>query len=1781
MTTSKRIVGVFLLAGLLLGPAAAVADVITVCWDGSGDYLTIQQGLDAAVNGDEVVVCDGTYAGANNKNLDFGGKAITVRSENGPDNCIIDCQDDGRGFYFHTGETAVSVVDGFTITNGYASDGTGGGVYCENYSSPTITNCTITENTAAGYWASYGGGIYCDYSSPTITNCTITGNVVVGQGAVAVGGGVYCWSGDLTITNCTITGNTGGEDGGGVSCTGYSNPTITNCTIADNTADFSGGVFSWDSNLTMSHCTITGNAGAEGAILLCYGSRTITNCTITGNSAVGVWSAGSGTLTIRNCTITGNAGGGTDCESHSSPTITNCRISGNAGTGVYCLEWSAPTITNCTISGNAGPGVECDLESSATITNCTITENTAAWGGAVQCFHSSLMIANCILWNDTPEEVYVESGDVGVSYSDVQGGWPGEGNIDADPLFVDPNNADYHLSAGSPCIDAADSTAVPPDVADLDEDGDTSERTPLDLDYNPRFVDDPGTADTGVSDPPDYPEVVDMGAYEFQGVSPPPSRLFVDADATGANDGTSWEDAYNDLQDALDTAAAWPEVVAEIWVAEGTYTPDRGTGDREATFQLLNSVGLYGGFAGWETSLDQRDVDTNATILSGDLLGDDGPEPFENNDENSYHVVTGSGTDETAVLDGVTITAGHTSIVLDGVTITAGHTSIEPYEHENGGGMYNSGGSPTLANCTFSGNITSGPGGGGGMYNSGGSSPTLTNCTFSGNQSTESAGGMLNWASSPTLTNCTFSGNFTSGGAGGMENWSSSPTLANCTFSGNVSGDSGAMYNWGSSPTLTDCTFSGNYGAHRGGGMGNWENSNPTLTNCTFNGNHGDRGGGMYNRHNSNPTLTNCTFSGNSAFGEGEGGAGMLNSGSSPTLTNCTFSGNTADDGGGMCNEDSSSPTLTNCILWGDTPQEIYIESGSSAVVTYCDVQGGWAGTGNIDADPLFVDPNNADYHVSAGSPCIDAADDTAVPPDVADLDEDGDTSERTPLDLDYNPRFVDDPGTADTGVPDPPDYPEIVDMGAYEYQVEGKTIYVDDDAPNDPGPGDPTVSDPDEDGSPEHPFDAIQEGIDAANDGDEVIVLDGTYTGPGNKNLDFGGKAITVRSASGDPALCIIDCEGDGRGFYFHSGEGPGSIVEGLTITNGSAGVLCSESSPTLTGCTISGNSAAYGGGGVYCFVGSSPTLTNCTISGNSAGYGSGGGVYCEDHSSPTLTGCTISGNLAGTGDGGGVCCVWSSSPALTNCTINGNSAGFGGGGVDCSSGSSPALTNCTISGNSAGHGGGGVYCSASSPTLTNCTISGNSAGIGDGGGVYCSASSPALTNCTISGNSAEIGGGGVYCSAGSSPTLTNCILWGDTPQEIYVNAGSPVVTYCDVQGGWAGTGNIDADPLFVDDYHLAAGSPCIDAADDTAVPPDVADLDEDGDTSERTPLDLAGDPRFVDDPGTIDTGVPDPPDYPEVVDMGAYEFQGVSPPQCPPGTFPLTDAEGDFAGWCLSTSHPDSLDIYVDAVDVDQRFALIQLSKDFTDPPGFGDLITPMLIDFVQVSPDELTANMIYIADESVTNSTGVDWTDYHWILFDGPEAWFDVAASWGFDTSPFAVRDFEDFIDPPVNNQAKRLSAAGGVVPDMTTFFPGDGTGELVIGVDLSGEDAVSFTLKERPSTDAVLCMSVESNADGASIAVSPADIFGAGNGQADFRRYYQTAMQVSLTAAPRAGGRDFIRWKIDGTSQPVGQRTINVTMSETCTAQALYRSFTPSRLDAQPELDNVLQEAVDER
>lgn len=315
---------------------------------------------------------------------------------------------------------------------------------------------------------------------------------------------------------------------------------------------------------------------------------------------------------------------------------------------------------------------------------------------------------------------------------------------------------------------------------------------------------------------------------------------------------------------------------------------------------------------------------------------------------------------------------------LEGFTITGGNANGSD-AHYRGGGMYNAHSSPTMSNCTFSRNSGDY---GGGMYNKYPASPVVIDCMFSGNSAEHGGGGMYN-----------FDG--------------STPTVMNCTFNGNLASAGGGMYNSFSSPTVTNCTFSGNWAVGFGGGGMCSYSSSPTVTNCQFSGNWASAVGGMYNL----------------AF-------------SSLTMTNCTFSGNSASYYAGAIGNYRSSAAVTNCILWGNTPGEIYASVSSSLDVTYSCILNGYVGEGNVDANPLFVDPGywddngmpedpdddfwpDGDYHLQASSPCIDAGDNAALPLSVL-------------TDLDGNARFVDDPLAPDVGSGTPP----IVDMGAYERQL-------------------------------------------------------------------------------------------------------------------------------------------------------------------------------------------------------------------------------------------------------------------------------------------------------------------------------------------------------------------------------------------------------------------------------------------------------------------------------------------------------------------------------------------------------------------------------------------------------------------------------------------------------------------------------------------------------------------------------------------------------------------------
>jgi len=370
--------------------------------------------------------------------------------------------------------------------------------------------------------------------------------------------------------------------------------------------------------------------------------------------------------------------------------------------------------------------------------------------------------------------------------------------------------------------------------------------------------------------------------------------IYVDCNATGRNDGSDWANAFKNLRGALDVASSGEQ----IWVAKGVYKPNQGKEQSviskgPATFTLKSGVSVYGGFPSGGGKWEESDPSANETILSGDIKDEASVvnSPVRQRGEamhsdKAFHVVTASGVDETALLDGFIITGGNANgPEYDG----AGQ----------GGGLYGKAGSPTISNCTF----------------------TLNSAT--------------------------------QGGA--VYIWQGNPRFVNCRFIENSAGDSGgAIYGSESNPTIVNCIFTRNKATEKGGGIYN-ENGKVKIINCTITKNYAYAGGGVYNQ--------------------------------------------------------KSTPTLANCIIWGNTsrygadePAQLY---GVKIEASNCCIQGltpELGGKNCLSTDPRIADNDTESYHLSAGSPCIDAGDNKAIPENVG-------------TDIDNNPRIA---GTA-------------VDIGAVE----------------------------------------------------------------------------------------------------------------------------------------------------------------------------------------------------------------------------------------------------------------------------------------------------------------------------------------------------------------------------------------------------------------------------------------------------------------------------------------------------------------------------------------------------------------------------------------------------------------------------------------------------------------------------------------------------------------------------------------------------------------------------
>jgi len=388
-----------------------------------------------------------------------------------------------------------------------------------------------------------------------------------------------------------------------------------------------------------------------------------------------------------------------------------------------------------------------------------------------------------------------------------------------------------------------------------------------------------------------------------------------------------------------------------------------------------------------------------------------------------------------------------------------------------------------------------------------------------------------------------------------------------------------------------------------------------------------------------------------------------------------------------------------------------------------------------------------------------------------------------------------------------------------------------------------------------------INPAIAATSEGDTILVMPGTYTGLENKNWDFEGKSLVIRSSAGS-ATTIVDCEGSNGIMACNPGEaGPASVIEGLTLTRGnqfSGGlVYLWDSSPAFIDCIFSDSNSFYGGA-LYIHD-ATPSFTGCVFTGNASEHG---GAAQIELAAPTFTECEFNSNMS-TGEAGGVDVIWDAAPSFTDCIFYDNSAATNGGGLRCYDNSSPDLTRCEFRDNTAGQHGGGAFCdSMSAPNIHHCEFWTNTASIGGGlscegnsspyvsstafiandggngggalyadfsspafntatssrstggGGLYCDSADVSLTNVSFSDNGADDYAGGINCYL-SDPTLNNCIVaFSTSGPAITCESGTenPILNCCDIYGNaggdWVGCiagqlgvgGNISSDPLFCD---------------------------------------------------------------------------------------------------------------------------------------------------------------------------------------------------------------------------------------------------------------------------------------------------------------------------------------------------------------------------------------------
>ncbi|EDM36289.1 hemagglutinin-related protein [Pedobacter sp. BAL39] len=996
-------------------------------------YLRLQSAIDLAKSGDEIWVARGTYSPVQHIDSTFnmvsgvkiyGGFA-------GTETQLSQRVSDAKGKYTANESilsgnyvnvhvvnsilalTPESTLDGFTITAGAATSGSGvkaygAGIYISNLATNGTYNNLIIKNNTANV---YGAGMYSNSGGIRLNNVSFEGNVVTTTNRY--GGGLYNSGTGLELNDVLFKGNQA-VNGGGM-WNNAASVVLNKVVFEENTATSGGGLFT-SGNITLNRVSFVRNSAlGNGGGLYGTGTIAVNNSVFSTNSIAAATAA------------TAIYGGG--MYFNGSGSVTNSTFSNNTisyvlagtttvGAGLYAAPAAFGIYNNILWGNRRGNDVPDQIGGTTTTIANNLIQDDYGIG-------SNTIIGNPEFENALTHDLRLKNGSVAINagsntYVSTANDFAGNARIINTTVDLGAYE-NVNANAGSLSILPATLTLARRGTSYLQQlststgaGAITWEHTfgtlPLGIIFNRQT----GALSGVPMQAGTYTFVIKAtqnGAmatrqYTLQ-VNEGAARWHVKANATGANNGADWLNGLTRLQSALGMAKDGDE----IWVAKGIYSPVQHV---DSTFNMISGVKLYGGFAGTETLLSQRVADSNGkfTLNNTELNGTG----------YNRHVVssTTAMSVETAI-DGFTISGGYipsTSPSIYGAGIYSLVAAVNG-NYRNlivknnaasvaGGGMYNTAVAIKLDNVLFEGNVLSGSARQGAGFYNWGANAQLNNVTFRGHQAIQGAG-FYNLSANVTVSNAVFENNSVTGFGGGLFNSGTNFILNNAVFENNEATQYGGGFVNTSTATLSEVTFRSNRATQYGAGISSTGTLN--LDRGLFINNIAvQHGGGIY--MNGTGNFSNIALSRNAVTSTAAYyGGGIYVAGGTVNIYNATLSRNSvartaANSGGGLFRA-AGTVNVINSIFWGNTRGTGESDQLNTLVTSVANstVEDGFAtGSAILVGDPLFTDAANDDLTLKTGSLAIDKGNNGGV---------------GTSKDLDGNPRI----------------YNSIVDHGAYENQ--------------------------------------------------------------------------------------------------------------------------------------------------------------------------------------------------------------------------------------------------------------------------------------------------------------------------------------------------------------------------------------------------------------------------------------------------------------------------------------------------------------------------------------------------------------------------------------------------------------------------------------------------------------------------------------------------------------------------------------------------------------------------